>query len=206
MPVNNKRFCLLSAVLLLICLTFLGTACNNKNTDKLTARAFFPTSIGSSWKYQGSGNEYAAFTREVVFASSNRVQMKENNGGTMTDTVYEITDTQVKEIYFKPESYEKENYLEQTANRNKILLKLPLERGQTWEDAENEWEVVSENISVDTPAGKFDNCIKIKISPQPSQSTATTYEYYKQGIGMVKREFISGNQTISSTLEEYKIK
>lgn len=197
---------LLLSGLLLASVMILGAACQNSETENMKAGDYFPGTVGSYWKYKGDGNEYAAFSREVVFANANRVQLKENNGGTMNDSVYENTDSQVSRVYFIGESYEKKNYLNKKGDQNLILLKLPLKQGESWDNKDDRREVVSDNVSVNTPAGTFDHCIKIKISPQPAASTAVTYEYYKKGVGLVKREFISGNETISSTLEEYKIK
>lgn len=197
---------ILGFVLLLSFLMFAGSGCNANKPETRQARDYFPSSIGSYWNYEGVGNEFASFSSEVVFSEANRVQLKENNGGTMIDSVYEISDTQISRINYIPESYERKDYLSKKANQNTILLKMPLEPGQSWENADDKREVVSVNASVDSPAGKFDECIKIKISPQPASSTATTYEYYKKGVGLVKREFISGNDTVSSTLEEYQLK
>lgn len=203
---KSRMITLLLNGLLLTSLMLLGTGCQKEQTESIKAGDYFPGTVGSYWKYKGAGNEYASFSREVVFAGDNRVQLKENNGGTMTDAVYEITDMQVSRVYFIGESYEKKNYLDQKGDQNQIVLKLPLKQGESWENTDDQREVVSQNVSVDTPAGTFDQCVKIKISPQPAASTAVTYEYYKEGVGLVKREFVSGGDTISSTLEEYKIK
>jgi len=203
---KNRVITLLLNGLLLTSLMLLGTGCQKEQPESIQAGDYFPGTVGSYWKYKGAGNEYASFSREMVFAGDNRVQLKENNGGTMTDAVYEITDTQVSRVYFIGESYEKKNFLDQKGDQNQIVLKLPLKQGESWANTDDQREVVSQNVSVDTPAGTFDQCVKIRISPQPAASNAVTYEYYKEGVGLVKREFVSGGDTISSTLEEYKIK
>jgi len=204
---HSKRslIALIGFALLLNFIMLTATACKSNNPESRQVSDYFPGSIGSYWRYQGSGNEFASFSSEVVFGGDNLVQIKENNGGTMIDSVYEISDMQISRINYIPESYEKINYLNRQASQNIIILKMPLKPGQSWENTDDKREVVSVNASVDSPAGNFDNCIKIKISPQPASSTATTYEYYKQGVGLVKREFVSGNETISSMLEEYEI-
>lgn len=55
--------------------------------------------------------------------------------------------------------------------------------------------------AVNTPAGKFENCDKVKIAGKES----TIYEYFGEGVGMVKREFVSGETRVTSTLEKYNI-
>lgn len=206
MQTVNRFIMMMLTVLLLSAMMLAGSACKANKPETKQAKEYFPSTMGSYWKYQGTGNEFASFRSEVVFGKANRVQLKENNGGTMIDSVYEISDTQVSRINYLPESYEKKNYLERPANQRIVLLKLPLEPGQSWENANDKREIVSVNANVDSPAGKFDHCIKIKISPQSMSSTAITYEYYRQGVGLVKRQFTSGNDTVSSVLEEYQIK
>jgi phosphoenolpyruvate-protein kinase (PTS system EI component) len=58
------------------------------------------------------------------------------------------------------------------------------------------------NAALDTPAGRFENCVKVKITGQNS----TIYEYYKEGVGLVRSEFLSGDTSVTSTLEKYNIK
>jgi len=63
-------------------------------------------------------------------------------------------------------------------------------------------EIVETNATVSTPLGEYEGCIKVSIKLQHS----TMSEYYKAGIGMVKREFEAEGMTVTSAIEEYKIK
>jgi len=75
--------------------------------------------------------------------------------------------------------------------------------GTKWENFEGDYrKIVAVNAIVATPAGKFEKCVKVKITGQNS----TTYEYYQEGIGMVKKEFISGDARVTSSLEEFNIR
>jgi len=153
------------------------------------------------WQYQGEGNEYASFSREVLFAQDDRAQIREDNGGTVSAAVFEITDDAVIRIFFQGETYGETNFLGQRPNENTVILKSPLEVGTKWEDPNGTREIVDVNAAVDTPAGKFEKCIKVKISVQDS----TLYEYVKEGVGMVERKFISVDSRVTSVLEKYKI-
>lgn len=164
-------------------------------------RACFPLSIGSTWQYLGEGNEYASFTRKVLFKEGDRTQTMEDNGGTVSANIYRMTDDEVRMVYSQGEEYDKVNLLDQKDNRNSIILKAPLKPGTKWKNAEDEREIVAVDASVDTPAGRFEDCIKVSIKSQNS----TMYEYFKAGVGMVKREFISEGLTVTSTLEKYEI-
>lgn len=162
----------------------------------------FPLTKGSSWQYQGEGNEFASFSREVVFANENKGQIRENNGGTISAAVFEVTDEAITLIFFQGEAYEETDFLDQQPSENIVILKKPLEVGTSWEEQTGNREIVSVDAIVDTPAGQFENCIKVEITGGDS----TVIEYFKDGVGMVKREFISGDTRVTSSLESFNVK
>lgn len=170
---------------------------NGKNV-----REYFPLTEGSTWKYQGEGNEYASFSREVLFTEGNKAQIREDNGGTVSAAVFVVSDKEIVRTFFQGEAYGEVNFLDEDPTENTAILKTPLEVGTKWEEPNGIREIESVDETVETPAGKFTDCIKIKISSMG----ATVYEYYKDGVGMVKREFISGETKVTSSLEEYDIK
>ncbi len=163
---------------------------------------FFPLTMGSTWDYEGEGNEYASFTRKVLFARGDRAQIMEDNGGTISASVFETSQDSVTRIFFKGEEYGQENYINTEPEENLIILKAPLEVGTKWEEPNGIREIVDINATVDTPAGRYEECIKVKISSEDS----TLYEFFKKDIGMVKREFIFGDNVVTSSIKEYIIK
>lgn len=171
-------------------------AIKNKPSD------FFPLTKGSTWQYKGEGNEYASFTREVIFTKDNLAQVREDNGGTVSASVFKSTDNEIVRTFFQgEEAYGEINLLEQKSNDELIVLKAPLEVGTKWENSTGMREIVDVNASVETPAGRFEKCIVVKITSPDS----TLYEYFHEGVGMVKREFTSGETRITSILEKYNI-
>lgn len=166
-------------------------------------QSYFPITSGSSWSYQGEGNEYASFTREVSYMQNNRGQFKESNGGTVTTQVFQVTDTDITRVYFLGEDYQAANLFSTgfSPNDNSTVLKAPLQAGTTWISGGIEKRIVSTDAKVTTPAGSFDSCIQV----ESKHTDSVVYEYFKAGVGMVKREFKSGNETISSSLAAYKI-
>jgi hypothetical protein len=163
---------------------------------------YFPLTKGSTWKYQGEGNEYAAFNREVLFIKENLAQLKEDNGGTVSASIFKVTDNEIIRIYFQGEVYEAINLLDRQSNDDTIILKAPLETGTKWNNRDHGREIVDINATITTPAGKFENCIKVKITNPYS----TLYEYYKEEVGLVKREFHSEQTLVTSSLEQYSVK
>lgn len=170
--------------------------------EAVSLRAFFPLSKGSTWQYLGEGNEFATFTRKVLFADGDRAQIAEDNGGTVSASVFKITDNEITRTFFRGEEYDGKNLLKEKDNDNLVILKAPLKSGTKWKTGEGEREIVDIAAVVDTPAGKFEGCIKVSIK----QEHSTMYEYYKAGVGMVKREFESEGLKVTSTLEKYEIK
>jgi len=163
---------------------------------------FFPLTEGTKWQYLGEGNEFASFTSEVLFVKGDLAQIMENNGGTISASVFKVTDDEIVRIFFKGEEYDETNFLEEEPNDNLVILKKPLKVGTKWETTHGTREIVETDAIVDTPAGKFEDCIKVRIL----LDTSTSFEYFKQGIGMVKREFIYEDTIVTSRLEKYEIK
>jgi len=170
--------------------------------EGISLKEFFPMTEGTKWQYLGEGNEFASFTSEVLFVKEDRAQVMENNGGTVSASVFKVTDDEIVRIFFKGEEYDETNFLDEEPNDNLVILKKPLKVGTKWETTHGTREIVETDAIVDTPAGKFEDCIKVRIS----LDTSTSFEYFKQGIGMVKREFIYEDTIVTSTLEKYEIK
>ena len=172
----------------------------DKKIKALKPGDFFPLYADLSWEYHGEGNEYASFSRKVLFNKDNLAQIREDNGGTVSASVFKTTNDAVTRVFFVGEAYDQSSYLNSEPNENIIILKEPLKAGTKWNEATGVREIVDVNATVDTPAGSFERCIKVKISDKNS----IVNEYFKQGIGMVKREFISGEFLITSSLKEFK--
>ncbi len=179
-----------------------GEPTNNQAASNLNK--YFPITEGSTWDYAGEGMEYAAFIREILFTKDNLTQMKEDNSGTILASVYRVTDEAITQIYFQGEAYEDENFLDSQANDNTVIMKTPLAVGTKWTNARDVREIVDLNATVATPAGNFENCLKIKVTY--NESKATSYDYYKEGVGLIKREYHSDGYLVTSILQSYNVK
>ena len=175
---------------------------NKEKVPNLQPKDYFPLYEGSSWEYQGEGNEYASFTRNVMYVKGNLAQVREDNGGTVGASVFKTSADAITRIFFRGESYDETNYLTSKSNENMIVLKSPIAVGTKWTNPNNEREIVDTKASVTTPAGTFKECIKVKIT----ENDSTTYEYFAKGVGMVMREFIYEELRITSSLKKYDIK
>ncbi len=199
--IKSSYYLFAAAVIFLI---LFAAGCDSSADSPALLRDFFPSEAGNSWIYQGEGIEYASFSREIIFSQDNLAQFTEDNGGTIITAVFQITDDSITRVYFEPESYDPTNLLETgfTPNDNTIILKSPLEIGTIWGDPDEQREIVDIKAQVTTEPGLFEECIKVKTSYPDS----VIYEYYSQGVGLVKREFESGEYRVTSTLEKFDIK
>ncbi len=202
-----RRICLIFMIVLSISFISGCKLANQENKTKISptvnASDYVPLTKGSYWEYEGNGNEYASFNRKVLFTKGNLAQISEDNGGTVITKIIEGTNDVVKLVYFEGETYQPSNMLETgfTANSEAIIIKSPLQVGTNWTDKDGKKEIVTLDSIVDTPLGKIDNCLKIKIT----NNNSTIYQYYKKDIGLVKQEFVSGDTMITSTIKKYQV-
>ncbi len=177
-----------------------GTQTKAPQVSAASLKDYFPLTQGKTWDYQGEGNEYAAFSRKVVYTKGELGQVREDNGGTVSAAVFKVADEVVTRVYFVGEAYDDKNYLDAKANDNMVIIKAPIQVGTKWTEANGTREIVEVHAKVDTPYGSFNDCILVKASDKES----TTYEYYQKGVGLVKREFVSGETKVTSSLKALK--
>lgn len=177
-----------------------SVACQPKTQPKKPGD-FFPLTKDSFWEYEGKGNEFASFERKIIFSEDKRAQFREDNGGTVMALVFEITDNAVIRTFSKAEAYGNESYLNHQPNDNTIIIQGPIEVGTKWELEDGKREITDLKATVKTPAGKFDHCLVITST----YGDSTVTDYYKESIGLIKREFKSNQIEVSSSLQKYKI-
>lgn len=166
---------------------------------------YFPAEPKMTWEYEGTGNEYAGFTRRVMYSQGNKVQVSENNGGTVLGMVFDVAPLLVVKTYSRPEFYNDENLIEEKSNLQEVILKAPLKVGSAWKNQRDQREVVSINERVEVPAGTFNRVVKIKItSLEHKPEEGQLFEYYAEKTGLIMREFITSNDKITSKLKSFK--
>ncbi len=88
----------------LLILTLILAGCSNLNQAKSDIRDYFHLTQGSYCQYKGEGNEYASFKREVIYQAGDKLQIKEDNGGTVTQSVWQITNETLTRVFSKEKS------------------------------------------------------------------------------------------------------
>lgn len=202
---NKKSWAYFISAILLLTLSVVAVGCTPPRDKTLKKPGdYFPLTKGSYWEYEGEGNEFAGFTREVLYTKENRAQTREDTGGTVGTAVFKTTGNAVTRIFFMGESFEDKNLIDVKPKEEVIIIKTPIRLGNVWDEPKGTREIVAIKATIETPAGIFEDCLGIKITYQGS----TMYEYYKAGVGLIKREFVAGEtgDRVTSTLKKYSIK
>jgi len=170
------------------------------STDKTPGRTleeYYPFLENVRYEYVGEGNEFASFIATVDFLEGDKIQLRQNNGGTETIRVLSRKDGKLTELFSREETYFRENFLNETEEEN-VLLMEPLAAGTEWKGENGDRFYISKTgVPVETPAGTFD---ALEVTRE-SGDTKILY-YYAKDTGLVKQEFVSGDMKITSMLSK----
>ncbi len=161
---------------------------------------YFPMKTGYKWEYEGEGNEFATYTQTVEFEEENRYQLSTDTGGTVMANIFEVNTDSIKNVYKIGEAYEHKNLLKEKNNLDVTILKAPIEKGNKWVSEENTYEIVDTDATITVPYGTFNHCIIVKLT---FKDGSESYMHYKDGIGMVQSQFITGDYRILSKLKSF---
>ena len=164
-----------------------------------TVTDYFPVLENVRRAYEGVGNEYASFVTFTEFAKGNKVQLRIDNGGTVSSRVYKWENGRLTRVLSVPEAYVRNNLLDapELASEAEVLLQEPLTVGTAW-DAPGGWRTITgAGVLVETPAGDYN---ALEVTTQGAESK--TIDYYAKGAGLVKSVFQSGDTEVVSSLAE----
>ncbi len=178
--------------------TLLLASCNNGNIPEepdintLKIEDLFPLTENTKYTYDGEGNEFASYEVYIDYINGNRIQTRTNNGGTELVKVFEVERGKLTELFFRGETYFRENFTDDEYSGGKILLKEPIKEGNSWSSDENsKTTITGVSKQVVTPQG---NVEAVEVTTENSKGT--TIEYYAKDKGLVK---------IINENEDYKV-
>lgn len=199
-----KKTFLIVAMLLVLSVVFTGCAKKNqiggdgKTKKEMKVTDYFPVAENLYWEYEGIGNEFAGGRVDTEFIEGNKVQLSQNNGGTVVAKVFEVSDEGIKLINSIEESYFRINYLKKEPSREEYFLKSPLKENNSWQDKDTTWTIGSLDEKVRVPAGEF-TCIKVV----GKSGDSTVERYFAKGVGLVKQKFIQGDMVVEENLSKF---
>lgn len=165
----------------------------------LTIGDYYPFKENIVLNYEGIGNEYAEMKTFMEFVEGNRAQMKIVNPGTVFVKVIEYKNGALTEVFSEGEFYHIENMINANSNTNNIILKEPLEVGNTWSNTEgNKVEITALDKSIETPSGNYQ---ALEVTTEFATGNIQK-EYYARDIGLVAKVYTDGEFEVSTLLEE----
>lgn len=167
----------------------------------LTVEDLYPFEKDVTRVYQGTGIEFAWFDQYVDFLEGNRIQLRENNGGTEIVRVLEKKEGTLREIINLPETYYKENMLSKMPNTDRILLKEPIAVGTTWKNDNESNVITAVDMEIDTPYGTL-LAVEVTRKADNDGSEYTNIDYYSEGLGLIKTVNLGDGYEVTSSLEK----
>lgn len=169
--------------------------------EKLTIADYYPFKENTIMDYEGIGNEYAEQKTFIEFVEENRAQMKIMNSGTNFVKVLEYKDGALTEVFAEGEFYHIENMLNANTNTDNVILKEPLEVGNTWSNNEGSTkEITGLDKKIETPSGTYDALeVTTKFKDGGNQR-----EYYAKDIGLVASIYDYNEFEVKTLLKEIK--
>lgn len=169
--------------------------------DSISVLEYFPFLEDTILEYSGEGNEFAAQSIYFEYIEGNRAQIKISNSGTNIIKILELKDGALSEIYLEGEFYHIENMINTKAQKQEIILKEPLELGNTWYTQDGyEKEITDLNIVIDTPYNALE-AIEVTTTFEEGRYQK---DYYSRGIGLVARLYIDGDYKVTTLLNSIK--
>lgn len=163
-----------------------------------TVLDYYPFVKNRLMQYKGEGSEYAEMEIFIEYLQEYVVQVKTINAGTTVVNVLEYKDGILREVFSEGEFYHIENMLDTSRNMDNIILKEPIEIGNSWEDSEgNKVEITSLDKDLDTLSGKY-KALEVTTS---YDNNASKKDYYVKEIGYIGNIYKDGEFEVNAMLQ-----
>ncbi|WP_171011431.1 GerMN domain-containing protein [Haloimpatiens lingqiaonensis] len=189
-----------------------GASINSKKDNRMdnlekkeySLSDYLPFKPNVRMTYKGTGIEYAGKEVFIDFISENKMQVRENNGGTEVAKIIEVKDGEIRVIMAKEEFYFKDNLIQLLRDgkidagnlKNDVILKEPIKLGTKWNDYQGkERKITSLNASIEIPYGKF-NALEVTTTGEGY----VIKDYFVPTIGHVKKIYEAKDMRVITEL------
>lgn len=173
-----------------------GGGSGNNQTPENKAADYFASKENALYTYEGTGNEFAAYTAFNEYSANGKVQQRIVNGGANGIKVLECKDGKITINYAEGDMPYRENKLNAASNASEVLLMEPIKKGTTWNLTDGRVRTITNlSVKVTVPMGEYD-----AIEVTTTKDSDTTKQYYAKGIGLVKLIYSNGTDEITSAL------
>lgn len=166
--------------------------------EKLTIEDFYPIMENIKIQYIGVNSHFSEKITFVEYIEGNKIQLKSQYGDNSEVRVLELKDGQLREIYREENFFHTENMLGINNEMNDILLKEPLNVGNSWTTADGyKRSITGVDVKIDTPYGYLN---AIEVTTKYGEGKIQT-DYYVKDIGHVATIYIENGFKIKTLLE-----
>ncbi len=170
-------------------------------SPSLTVADYFPFTPNVHRGYLGTGIEYAGFESWVDFITADTIQIRSNNTGTETVSVYKIENGELKNVFSQGETYYVYDYTAMNT-MNDVLIKEPIAVGTTWTLPSGDQRTITDvDASVTMPYGAFTGVLEVTTTNPDS----VIKDYYAPGIGFIKQAFIPNEDPDNPIVSELQV-
>lgn len=152
----------------------------------------------STATFEGDGNEYASYTEQTEWLSEEFVRVTIDNGGTVISSYYALSANAIYALTTVADEAPLTVAQLNTMPRDQLVLQAPIEVGASF----GEWHVVMLDQTITTPLNTFTNVIVL----ESKTAEATNKLYITSRFGVIKKEFITATDTITSTLSSIRFR
>lgn len=162
---------------------------------------YYPFLKNTILEYKGEGIEYAEQTVYYEFIEENKAQQKVMNSGTNLIRILENDDGALTEVYVEGEFYHIENMLNAKKDKTNIILKEPLDVGNTWLSKDgNKKEITGLDINIETPYKSFK---ALEVTTDLGEGNIQK-DYFVKDIGLVAKIFNFGDHQVKTLLKSMR--
>lgn len=170
-----------------------------EDTGDYSVKDYFPFKENTLYEYKGIGDELAQQKTYMEFISKDRAQMKIFNPGMDLIKVLEYKDGAIYEVYSEGEFNHIENKIDQTSKSKSILLKEPLQVGNSWTvPGGRRRKISSLNKDLELPYGKL-NAIEVTTELGEKRKQM---DYYSLNLGHVASIYKDGDFEVKTLLQK----
>ena len=142
------------------------------------------------YKFKGTGSEFASQDSYVEYIDEDKMQVKIFNSATNTVKVFQNKDGEYRELYSESEFYNIENLLNVEEDNYNILLKEPLQVGNTWQTSEGKSRSITGiDVDIELP---YEKLKALEVTTELGDGVMQL-DYYVIGMGHVASIYKDGD-------------
>ena len=191
-----KRYLSLLMTFIILCGL---SGCTPEEPQKI--EDYIATKANAVYIYDGPEETYSAWNIHNDYVSDGYIQRKIKADTYYIGELLQVADGEMRVVYSQNNYSYMDDFKKYEPNYDALILKEPLEEGNTWQldvgaDGAVTAEITDMNAKITVPYGKFE---AMEVTIRFAQAPDYQREYYVKGIGLVRMESVRENGDVIST-------